>query len=95
MNLEGELSTQPLVIKKEYFFIVYKQEQEKASHLLSDSVTEAFIWEVYYNSCHTLEYRHYHVRTWMSGKMPLLRSSNGKGRHNILVLTCLLENLDS
>ena len=29
MNLEGELSTQPLVIKKEYF-IVYKQEQEKA-----------------------------------------------------------------
>ena len=30
MNLEGELSTQPLVIKKEYFFIVYKQEQEKA-----------------------------------------------------------------
>ena len=30
MNLEGELSTEPLVIKKEYFFIVYKQEQEKA-----------------------------------------------------------------
>ena len=34
MNLEGELSTEPLVIKKEYFFIVYKQEQEKAYQAL-------------------------------------------------------------
>ena len=34
MNLEGELSTEPLVIKKEYFFIVYKQEQDKAYQAL-------------------------------------------------------------